>query len=93
MVKVDPSGEEVAKLGTGNTPGRFEVFGNGRNFPLSGDVVEWSLQKENYYKPWLCCPTDLEQAQHKHGTTRWRVSRAARLARHGPRRLPEPANR
>lgn len=40
LLKVDPSGEEVARLGTGNTPGRVEVFGNGRNFPLSGDVVE-----------------------------------------------------
>ena len=39
MLKVDPSGE-VVRLGTGNTPGRLEVFGNGRNFPLSGDVVE-----------------------------------------------------
>ena len=40
LQKVDPSGEEVARLGTGNAPGRVEVFGNGRNFPLSGDVVE-----------------------------------------------------
>ena len=40
MLKVDPSGEEVVRLGTGNTPGRLEVFGKGRNFPLSGDVVE-----------------------------------------------------
>ena len=40
LLKVDPSGEEVARLGTGNAPGRVEVFGKGRNFPLSGDVVE-----------------------------------------------------
>ena len=29
LLKVDPSGEEVARLGTGNTPGRVGVFGNG----------------------------------------------------------------
>ena len=40
MLKVDPSGEEVARLGKGNAPDRLEVFGKGRNFPLSGDVVE-----------------------------------------------------
>ena len=40
MLKVDPSGGEVARLGEGNNPGRAEVFGKGRNFPLSGDVVE-----------------------------------------------------
>jgi len=40
LLKVVPSGEEVARLGKGNTPGSVEVFGNGRNFPLSGDVVE-----------------------------------------------------
>ena len=40
MLKVVPSGEEVARLGKGNTPGRVGVFGKGKNFPLSGDVVE-----------------------------------------------------
>ena len=40
MLKVDPSGEEVAKLGKGNDPRRVEAFGKGRNFPLSGAVVE-----------------------------------------------------
>ena len=40
QLKVDPSGGGVVRLGFGNTPGREEVFGKGRNFPLSGDVVE-----------------------------------------------------
>ena len=40
MLKVDPSSEEVARLGKGIGPGREEAFGKGRNFPLSGAVVE-----------------------------------------------------
>ena len=40
LVKVDPNVVEVDRLGTGNTPGRVEVFGKGKNFPLSGDAVE-----------------------------------------------------
>ena len=40
LLKVVPGDGEVARLGKGNNPGRVEVFGKGRNFPLSGDVVE-----------------------------------------------------
>ena len=38
LLKGVPGSELVARLGKG--PGREEVFGKGRNLPLSGDVVE-----------------------------------------------------